>query len=106
MVIVEDDKFKGLYKAQVREGEVIHFRGQLDWDDKNAGLTLEYLFQGEKILNRRIEQKWWWRFIGGGLDHELKTFMYDGMKRATEIRAAQKKSKEMAEVAKVLFKDE
>ena len=106
MTITEDDKFTGVFRAQVRQGEYILFRGQLDWNDKNAGLRLEYWLEGEKILYRRTEERWWWRFVGNPLERELEDFMHDGMNRATEIRTAQKKSADMANAARILFKDQ
>lgn len=108
-MLITEDKIGETFTAKVREGEYIKWRGQLDWNDKNPGLRLEYWFGGEKIAFNRVEEKWWWKFAGGHrnqLEKELQWFLEWGMNRATEIRNANAKSAEMAADANAFFKDE
>ena len=106
MIIIEDEKNNSNFKAQVKEGESIRVRPQLDWADKHAGLTMEYFLDSEMILSRRIEKRWYWFFMPNALEMEIREFYHDGMKRATHIRKARTESLDMSKLAKNIYQDE
>ena len=106
MIITEDEKHIGDFKARVKDGESIRVRPQLDWNDKNAGLTMEYWLGEERILSRRIEKKWYWYFMPNALEREVQEFYNDGMKRAVYIKDARLQSLKMVTIAKNLYQDE
>lgn len=105
MIITEESKY-GFFTAAVRDGEYVKWKGQLDWDDKNPGLRVEYFLEGEKILYHRIEKKWWWKLIGNHIEDELQEFVKQGMKKASQIRNDRAEAAQMAQEAKIFFKDE